>query len=424
MANINMFHLMPYRELPEDFEQKNRSIWVDIPSDLFDPVKAHQFYNDTLDELELGAALGFDGICVNEHHQNAYGMMPSPNIMAATLARRTKDVAIVLLGNSIALHNPPIRIAEEIAMLDCISGGRIISGFPVGSVMDTTYCYGANPGTIREKYIEAHDLIIKAWTEPEIFSWDGKYTQLRYVNLWPRPIQKPHPPIWLPGGGTLETWDFSTKHQYSYAALSYNGYKRGKATMDAFWARAEELGDTMNPYRAGFLQLVAVGENEGELQEFAEHAEFFSAKNGQIYPGWAGAPGYRTMSTIQRELSTQAAAIEKANAEPRPDTPQGGAERSIPPAVDFARLRRSGNIVAGSAKQVSEQLEHVLKDLRIGQLMVLCQYGSMPHDLAEKNIRRFTTGVIPNIKHVWSEWEDHWYPTALKNPQRPAPVIA
>src|ERR687890_1115954 len=83
-----MFHLMPYRELPEDFAEKYRSVWVDIPSHLFDPARAHEMYNDTLDELEFGATAGYDGVCVNEHHGNGYGMMPSPNIMAASGARR------------------------------------------------------------------------------------------------------------------------------------------------------------------------------------------------------------------------------------------------------------------------------------------------------------------------------------------------
>ena len=80
---LHMFHLMPYRELPQDFDEKYRSVWVDVPAPLMDPVKVHQMYNDTLDELEYAAALGYDGICVNEHHQNAYGFMPSPNMMAA-----------------------------------------------------------------------------------------------------------------------------------------------------------------------------------------------------------------------------------------------------------------------------------------------------------------------------------------------------
>ncbi len=97
---FEMFHLMPYRDLPHDFNEKHHSVWVDVPSRLFDPAKAHRMYNDTLDELELGASAGYDGICVNEHHNNAYGMMPSPNLMLASLARRTEDVALIVLDKA------------------------------------------------------------------------------------------------------------------------------------------------------------------------------------------------------------------------------------------------------------------------------------------------------------------------------------
>jgi len=156
------FNLMPWPYLPDDFRDKNRSVWVDIDQALFDPEKSHEVYNTYMDLLEYASTVGFDGIGVNEHHQNGYGIMPSPNIIAAGLARRTKDAALVVLGNSIALYNPPVRVAEEFAMLDCISGGRLVAGFPVGTSMDTNFCYGQIPSLTREKYQEAHDLIIKA----------------------------------------------------------------------------------------------------------------------------------------------------------------------------------------------------------------------------------------------------------------------
>ena len=106
------FNLMPWPHLPDDFREKNRSVWVDIPSTLYDPRKGHFVYHEYMDQLEYADALGFDGIGVNEHHQNGYGLMPSPNIIAAGLARRTSRAAICVIGNSIALYNPPIRVAE------------------------------------------------------------------------------------------------------------------------------------------------------------------------------------------------------------------------------------------------------------------------------------------------------------------------
>jgi len=154
MVRFHWFHLMAYQDLPSDFSSRYHSVWVDVPSQLFDPVKCNRMYHEYLDELGAADELGFDGICVNEHHQNAYGLMPSPNLMASTLARRTKRAAIVVMGNSLALYNPPIRVAEEFAMLDVLSGGRLVAGFPVGTSMDTNYCYGQTPTTLREKYTE------------------------------------------------------------------------------------------------------------------------------------------------------------------------------------------------------------------------------------------------------------------------------
>ncbi len=114
---ISMFHLMPYRDLPADFEKRYHSVWVDPPFwELADPEKVGQYYNWTFDELIHAAKCGMDGICVNEHHQNAYGFMPSPNVMGSVLARATNgmNTAIVQMGATLPTTNPPIRVAERV----------------------------------------------------------------------------------------------------------------------------------------------------------------------------------------------------------------------------------------------------------------------------------------------------------------------
>ena len=405
---IEMFHLMPYRELPEDFKERYRSVWVDIPSHLFDPVRAHTMYNDTLDELELAAHLGYDGVCVNEHHNNGYGMMPSPNLMAASLARRTDNAAIIVMGNSLALYNPPLRVAEEFAMLDCISGGRLVAGFPVGSSMDTNFAYGANPALLRARYYEAEELILKAWTNPDVFSFDGQFNQQRYVNIWPRPLQQPHPPIWIPGGGSIETWDWTIDKGYLYAYLSYAGYKRGKLLLDGFWQRMEAKNAEPNPYHPGFLQLVAVGETRSEVDElFGPHGEYFYNKMLHVYRGFADAPGYRSLETVEASLRGAT-----------------GLSFDRPTRLSWQDLLDQGNVIAGTPDQVTEQLEHLIKSLRVGHLMLLNQFGSIPHELAMRNIELMATRVLPNLRHIWEgEWEDHWWPKPLADRQAPAPVL-
>jgi alkanesulfonate monooxygenase SsuD/methylene tetrahydromethanopterin reductase-like flavin-dependent oxidoreductase (luciferase family) len=403
------FHLMPYTELPDDFREQNPSVWVDIHSTLFDPERAHLMYNDFLDELEYAADVGFDAICCNEHHSNGYGLMPSPNLIASALARRTKQVPICVMGNSLALYDPPTRVAEEFAMIDVISGGRLIAGFPVGTPMDTCFAYGQNPSMLREKYMEAHDLIIRAWTEPDTFSFNGRFNQQRYVNIWPRPIQKPHPPIWIPGGGSVETWRWCAEMDYVYSYLSYYGYKAGMATMKGFWAEMKKLGKEPNPYMAGFAQAIGVAETEKEaLELYKEPAEYFFDKCLHVDPRFAGPPGYVTEATQRAGLESQIGrASQTLNA--------AAAQRSISKtAREFPAILENGYIICGSPDQVAEQLRELAKELHVGHLMCLLQFGNMGKQLTQYNTRIFAEKVMPQLKDLFDdEWEDRWWPKPM-----------
>jgi alkanesulfonate monooxygenase SsuD/methylene tetrahydromethanopterin reductase-like flavin-dependent oxidoreductase (luciferase family) len=408
------FHLMPYTDLPDDFKEKHASVWVDIDSRLFDPAKAHVMYNDFMDELEAAAELGFDGVCVNEHHSNGYGLMPSPNLIASALARRTRDTALIVMGNSLALYNPPVRVAEEFAMLDVISGGRLVAGFPVGTPMDTCYAYGQNPSSLRERYHEAHDLVMKCWTEPDTFMWNGRHNKLRYVNPWPRPVQKPHPPIWIPGGGSIETWQWCAEMDYVYAYLSYFGYKAGQATMDGFWREMERLGKDRNPFRAGFLQFVGVAESREEaLRLYREPAEYFFNRCLHVDVRWAGPPGYSSEATLRARVQSQvAAAAGRASG------------TSAYGAPTFEEIVDQGYVVIGSPDEVAEKLREVAVTLNVGQLMLLLQYGNMKKDLALYNTELFAKSVMPQLTGLFEDrWENRWWPKPLPREQQVAPRI-
>src|SRR5258705_7642393 len=129
----------------------------------YDPAVGHTLYNQYLDQFEYAEKLGWDGLCVNEHHQNCYGTMPSPNVMAAMLVRRTTRAKIAILGNGLPLRENPLRVAEEIAMLDVVSGGRIISGF-VRGISAEYFSTAVNPTHSRERFYEAAELILRSWT--------------------------------------------------------------------------------------------------------------------------------------------------------------------------------------------------------------------------------------------------------------------
>ena len=393
------FHLMPYTELPDDFREKHPSVWVDIHSSLFDPKRAHHMYNDFMDELEYAADCGFDAICVNEHHSNGYGLMPSPNLIAASLARRTTDTTICVMGNSLALYNPPTRVAEEFAMIDCISGGRLIAGFPVGTPMDDCFAYGQNPSQLRERYYEAHDLVMKAWQHPDTFAFNGRYNQQRYVNIWPRPIQRPHPPVWIPGGGSIETWQWCAQMDYVYSYLSYYGHKVGKATMDGYWAEMDRLGKDRNPYRAGFAQTVAVAESrEQAIELYTDAAEYFFGRCLHVDPRFAAPPGYVTEDTTRFGLTSQVSAA-AARSQARPTT--------------MKDLVDSGYVVIGTPDEVAEQIDELATNLHVGNLMLLMQFGNMSKDLTKYNTQLFAERVMPKLKPKFAEWEHRWWPRPM-----------
>jgi alkanesulfonate monooxygenase SsuD/methylene tetrahydromethanopterin reductase-like flavin-dependent oxidoreductase (luciferase family) len=408
------FHLMPYRDLPPDFEQRYESVWVTPPNrELCDPAKVAQYYQWNLDELELADQLGYDGLGVNEHHQNAYGFMASPNLMAAALSRRTTSrSAILVLGNTLALYTPAIRVAEEFAMLDCMTGGRLAAGFPVGTSMDVNRCYGITPTETRPRFYEAHDLIMKAWTQPGPFVYNGRFNKLRYVNPWPLPLQKPHPPVWLAGGGSVETWEMAVNNDYTYSYLSFFGYHFAKRLMDGFWETSERLGGTFNPYQAGFAQQICVAETDALAEEqYLEHVSYFFNKCLHIPDYYFEAPGYRTRRSTEFAIKTnQPGEIAKIAA----------LEKNWKTLVD------TGMIIAGSPDTVADRLIDACKQLRVGNLIALLQIGSMPHELTKQNITLFAEGVMPKLRRLWTEegYQHRWWPQGAEDlsPAAGAPV--
>ena len=405
---VNFFHLMPYQELPEDFSERYRSAWVDLPNKMYDPVYGRQLYGDYLEELQHADKLGYDGICVNEHHSNAYGLMPSPNIIASILTQTTSRCALIVLGNSIALYNPPQRVAEEMAMLDVLSGGRIVAGFPVGTSMDTSFSYGQVPIQLRERHSEAHDLIMQGWTRDEPFAFNGKFNKQRYVNVWPRPLQQPHPPVWIPGSGSIETWDWVLERNYVYCYLSYYGYLRGTKVLDGFWERTAQLGVDYNPYRVGFLQLVGVSETDAQAErDYAPHVKYFYDKMLRVYSPFGEAPGYRSIRSIRTGSRTG----------PGAETQRIASENT------WKDYLEQGHIIAGSPATVRDRLKEAIKMLRVGHLMCLLHIGSMPKELTMKNLELFASEVLPAIKDTWSDYEDHWWPAAVPDHAR-APSLS
>jgi alkanesulfonate monooxygenase SsuD/methylene tetrahydromethanopterin reductase-like flavin-dependent oxidoreductase (luciferase family) len=373
---FHYFHLMPWPDLPANFEEKYESAWVTLPNELYDPVKGTAIYETFFNELERADKLGWDTVCVNEHHQNAYGTMPSPNIMAAVLTQRIKRANIGVIGNALPLHDDPLRVAEEIAMLDVISGGRIISGFVRGTGMEY-YSYNINPTISRERMNEAHDLIIQAWTRPGPFAFEGEHYNYPYVNIWPRPIQQP-PPIWLPGTASLETIDFAAKHKYPYMTV-FMPMEQRKMAYDLYRKAAEEKYDyEADPQQLAFCVPLLVAEtDEIALRDGERYIMWLFNKAMKIKPEFNFPPGYISERSFLGML--------KAGAFRREKSP-------------FHKLIEDGIIIVGSPQTVTEKLSYYSDVLNAGMMVNLSHFGDMPDYLVLRSQELMAKEVIPHFR--------------------------
>jgi alkanesulfonate monooxygenase SsuD/methylene tetrahydromethanopterin reductase-like flavin-dependent oxidoreductase (luciferase family) len=377
-VNLVLFHLMPYAELDLDAARRHGTVWVHLPNQHFDARKGHQLYNRYLDELEYGEELGFDAVSVNEHHQTAYGLMPSPIVTASMLARRTKRVKICILGSALPLRQHPMTVAEEHAMIDVISGGRLVSGF-VRGIGAEYHTFGVNPTISHERFHEAHDLIVRAWTEPGPFSFEGKHYDVRYVNLWPRPYQKPHPPIWIPSQGSKETIDWASHPDRRYPYLqTFSPVKVVERYLRQYRATAKGYGYEAQDRQLGWAVPVYVSDSDEKARAEAKpHFEAFRNVFVKMPLEMLLPPGYTSRESLKNVMKAKA---------------QMFGDVTIDQAIDL------GLFVCGSAGTVREAFEGYWKDMRFGNLLVLCQFGTLPADLTRRNMELFAREVMPALK--------------------------
>jgi alkanesulfonate monooxygenase SsuD/methylene tetrahydromethanopterin reductase-like flavin-dependent oxidoreductase (luciferase family) len=376
------FHLMPWAYLPEASSQRHNSARENCPSALYDPELGHPLYNRYLDELELADQLGFEGVCVNEHHQHAYGNMPSPNIMAACLARRTIQAKLVILGNALPLYDHPQRVAEEIAMLDVITKGRVISGMVIGTGTEY-FSYDINPTYARERFHEAHDLIVKAWTTESPFPWKSKHYRFHHINLWPKPYQKPHPPIWIPGSGSPEIMQWVAKQRYTYMVMpTLAPFELRCQSAEYFRECCEKVGYTAHHSQIGWGIGIYVAETDEQARHEYEPHFWSYARNLLRTPAPLSLPpGHTSLPTMLT--------MGKRRLNSRP----GG-------LATWEEVEKGGYVIVGSPETVRQQLEAYAKQVGFGLLIANFSVGNVPHELTRKSMTLFAQDVMPKLKEV------------------------
>jgi len=385
-VELYSWHFMPWPYLDADFDAKYESGWVTVPNSLFDPDKARGLYQEYIDELAYADTLGFDGVVLNEHHQNIYGLMPSPNLIAAALSQRTTQGKIVVLGNLIPLHFRPLRVAEEYAMLDCMTGGRVIAGLAPGGGHEP-YSYSYSMPLARERFWEGLDLIVQAWTQPGPTSFEGKHYAMRYVNPWPQPLQKPHPPIWIPGSLSTETMYQVARRGFCYFISTRAHLSHTKMAARRFGEIVEEAGGKFHPRRMGLLLSVYVAETDEIARRESEEGVYYFLRN-----------------CLKGHLRRRGRMLTFAPGAQTPQSWQAYLERSdatsplLGDASSWEEIEQMGSIIVGSPETVRQRLWEYVHEARIGNLLIQFQIGNLSYELTQKSQRIFAEQVMPRLR--------------------------
>ncbi len=381
---VFVFDLLPYGEHLDHLK-----VGTELPYPLekryCDPKIAARTYAEHLEAWEEIDRLGFDGLAFNEHHTSPYGLMNSPNLMASAAAQRTKRVKLLIYANLLPLHEP-LRLAEELAMLDCLSNGRIISGFARGIPREYSV-YNVALGESRARFEEAYDIITHAWAD-EVLSYEGRFWSYKDIAIWPRPLQQPGPPVWIPVTSSAESLEWAAARNIP---ITPGGSTEG-VRLDAIRLYAKLLaqhGRAITPDHVSIPAQVFVADSrEDAVREYGPYQLYF---NRTIYShGNVTENSANTKSGYVGAHSTDYVTAENRRA----------AERS---RSDFRNMtmedvaRESHTMPWGSPEDVIAKIIGEADRAGAGTALISLNRGATPHAMFMNQIQRFAREVLPAL---------------------------
>lgn len=399
---MRLYHFseMPYPYVPPEAEEAHGGLKYFLPNRYYDPVRGHDLYQRYLDEYELADELGFD-LMVNEHHQSAATLHVSATLSASAVISRTRHGRVLILGTPLPHRSNPVRVAEEIAFLDNLSGGRINCGF-VRGVQGETYPSNENPARNMDMFFEAHDLIREAWLRRDIFNWEGEHYQYRYVSVWPRPYQQPMPPIWV-SGTTPRLIEWTAEHGYTLCNLlgayddtanSFRLYRRS-----AMAAGMPEPG----PDNFAYLSLCHVAETEEKAREIGRKLLFY-LKAGKQRLGAAIPPGYSSPAAAVAAMRGTLGAVRKHS---------------------FEQLIEEGIALVGTPDHVAAKITELYERTGVGHLILMNQAGEMTSNEVRDSLLLLHKEVAPQVAGLGRDWKEDDTSWRVDNDDAPVnPVLA
>lgn len=370
---------------PEGYE----SVRVSLPNSVIDPERAASLWDRYIREWQVADECGLN-VMVNEHHSTATCMNSAAPVVAGVLARVTSNARILILGNPVANRKDPVRIAEEMALVDLLSHGRLDVGF-VRGVQYEVAATNSQPVRMSERMWEAIELITRAWsTHDGPFNWEGEFFHHRQVNIWPRPYQQPCPPVWSTAANPASAARIAD-HDYRLGTF-LTGFDGTRAVFQAYRDRCAELNrQPPGDEKFGYAALVYAGKTDEEGLEGARKLLWYLHSN-KVAKQFTYPPGYLPYFVRAAGLRGQQSSAPGAPAtSPIPDLTSMSVEELIDRGIVFA----------GSAKSVTTQIERFYNHVGgFGNLLLMGQAGHMGHEETVRGLRRFAEDVVPAINRV------------------------
>lgn len=348
-----LWHPMPWPDFPAESKA-----WP-YDNQFCDPAQAARLLDEYLTEVALADALGFDWVMVGEEHMTPYGLVPNAAAMGCVVARTTKRANVAVVGNPIGFLNP-VRVAEEYALVDVLSGGRLIAGFIQGT-SQTALAYNLGLDDVWSRYTEGTELILRSLAADRPFTHAGRHYEAGPVSIWPRPFQE-RPLAVIPATSTRAA-HFAAKHR-AVAAIA-----RLKA-LDALtkWSECQQAyaeaarRDGWQPSPGNFLVAThaVVAPTVTEAERLLAYGEdyVYGALSGAVSGGPGAAPGTRPPSTADR--------------------------------------LRAGTVIAASAADLAAQVSRLADATGIGVLALNFKVGRIPHEHVLRSIEMFAAAMFPD----------------------------
>ena len=369
-------------------DELGKTRFITTPSKYYDDLRGQQVIEDFIENNVIAEKLGYDGTIVIEQHGGPNSVVGQSITLAATIIAKTSRIRVGTVGALMNSYLTPMRFAEEVATLDILSRGRYFAGLPMGIGSNYHSLGVMNPTYARERHREAHDFMVKAFTSDEPFRWDEKFFQTEYANLWPKPLQKPYPEIWVPAAGSRESLTFAAQNGYTYVAVlvPWPILVKNCAT---FKNAVLEAGQTYDPKRIAATAFVYVAETDEQARVECE-AHMMSILQNSLGSPFHDSfpPGHVTAQSLRGMAA-------------------GGGYRSTDISkTTFEEAQKSGAIIVGSPSTVAERIEEITTVLDAGRLFMYTDCWTMPTWMTRKNMSIFAEEVIPrfrkrNGKPIW-----------------------